>query len=81
MINMFNKDSYIRKNKTMNYPNFMANLNYFVQTIWMRSSEENAEGLQFFADLWRTEGLIHKGAITSKPKKATKKQSATKSAE
>lgn len=72
----FMKDAYIDKNGRMDYSNFMMNVKLYVDTIWQRSAQDNAEGFQFFADLWRTSGLKHRGALEpAKPAAAESKPS------
>ena len=65
----FTKEMYIRPNGTINFPNLQANARLFVDTVWQRSSEENAEGFEFFASLWKTPGLKHKGVLEGKVQK------------
>ena len=59
----FMKDAYIDKNGRMDYSNFMTNVKLYVDTIWQRSAADNAKGFEFFAELWRTKGLKHRGAL------------------
>lgn len=60
------KETYIRPNNTVNFANLQANARLFVDTVWQRSAEENAKGFEFFASLWRTPGLKHKGVLEGK---------------
>lgn len=71
---MFNRETYIRENKTINFPNLQANARLFVDTVWQRSAEDNAKGFEFFASLWKTPGLKHKGVLENKEKAETKKK-------
>lgn len=59
----FMKDAYIDKNGRMDYSNFMTNVKLYVDTIWQRSAADNAKGFEFFAELWRTKGLKHRGVL------------------
>lgn len=65
----FTKEMYIRPDNSVNFPNMQANARVFVDTVWQRSAEENAQGFEFFASLWRTPGLKHKGVLEGKVKK------------
>ena len=47
----------------MDYSNFMTNVKLYVDTIWQRSAADNAKGFEFFAELWRTKGLKHRGVL------------------
>ena len=80
---IFVKDVYIRPNGTINFPNLQANAKIFIDTVWQRSAEENAKGFEFFASLWNTPGLKHKGVLEGKEPKAKEepkeKPSTTKS--
>lgn len=58
----FKKETYIRRDGGMNFPNFQAQVKLFADTVWQRSKEENAKGFEFFASLWREESLKHRGA-------------------
>ena len=60
------KETYIRPNNTVNFANLQANARLFVDTVWQRSAEENAKGFEFFASLWHTPGLKHKGVLEGK---------------
>ena len=59
----FMKDAYIDKNGRMDDSNFMTNVKLYVDTIWQRSAADNAKGFEFFAELWRTKGLKHRGVL------------------
>lgn len=65
----FTKEMYVRANGTINFPNLQSNAKLFVDTVWQRSAEENAKGFEFFASLWKTPGLKHKGVLEGKASK------------
>lgn len=81
----FMKDAYIDKNGRMDYSNFMTNVKLYVDTIWQRSAADNAKGFEFFAELWRTKGLKHRGVLErdvpaqAETKTESKQTSTTKS--
>ncbi len=84
--NAFRKETYIRADGGMNFPNFQAHVKMFADTVWQRSKEENAKGFEFFASLWKDANLRHRGAcernvspvkedgVTSKPKSGKAKK-------
>ena len=74
----FNKDMYLRPNGTINFPNLQSNARIFVDTVWQRSAEDNAKGFEFFANLWKTPGLKHKGVLEGKGKSEEKKSTKEK---
>lgn len=80
--NTFNMATYIMSNGQLNFPNYMANLQLFVNTSWQRSKKENADGLKFFASIWESDKLVHRGAterlIKEEPKKEEKKKASKK---
>ena len=74
-----NIDTYILPNGQLNFPNYQANLQLFVATAWQRSKKENAEGLKFFASIWDSPKLVHRGVNESvKPAQEEKKKTSAK---